>query len=86
MMLQWKAAPDLLFLFFNADFYNAVMSPPSFPMTENSFWTSEQRSLISIWMKISISTSQQLWTFCLPPEQALIPRTQKRKQRRKRGK
>lgn len=35
-----------------------IIFTPSFPMTENSFWTA------SIWMKMSTLKSQQLWVYC----------------------
>ena len=47
-----------------------TMFPPSFPMMENNFWTSEQWSLTSIWMKIFTSTSRRHRTYCSPFMQA----------------
>jgi hypothetical protein len=40
------------------------MFPPSFPMTGKSFWTSEHRSLTSIWIRISNSLSLWRRTYC----------------------
>lgn len=65
MALQWIAVvlQASVCLFFHAILVFYIMSPPLFHMPKNCFWTSKQRSPTSIWMKVSTSMSQQLWTF-----------------------
>jgi hypothetical protein len=91
MVLQCIAAslrsPELLFcVFFCAirTFLLYIIFTPSFPMTEKSFWTSEQRSLTSNLDEDFYFNELTGQYILLTPDQALIPDTRNRKRRRKR--